>query len=208
MIASSTVLARRDPKPYRIVVKIKNNRLWTAIQEIYPGTNQRQAADQLGIGQGHLGHYLNMKIFPYKYKKRMGGFWTHASRRVADRLGHPVEYLFDPILYGRKPLPYLELEIDPRDIPALNLVSLPPAPDEALDHAGLRSAVQTALLKGLTKREYSVLSDLYGLNGDPHTLEEIGCHMDVTRERVRQIWNKAIRKMRHPTRSRALREYY
>ena len=194
----------REPKPYRIVAKIKNNRLWTAIQEMFPGANQRHAAEKLGVGESLLGCYLNMTIFPYKYHQR---YWSKSSRRIAGQLGHPVDYLFDPTLYGRKPLPQVELEIDPRDLPALNLIALPPAPDEVLDHALLRAKIQEVLLN-FTERERTVLSDRFGLNGEVRSLEEIACDQNVTRERIRQIENKALRKLQHPTWNRGLREHY
>ena len=192
----------REPKPYRILAKIKNNRLWTAIREMFPGANQRHAAERLGVGESLLGCYLNMKHFPHN-----GRCWSKAGLRIADLLGHPVEYLFDHTLYGRKPLPQVEVEIDPRDLPALNLIALPPAPDEVLDHALLRAKIQEVLLN-FTERERTVLSDRFGLNGEVRSLEEIACNMDVTRERIRQIENKALRKMRHPTWNRGLREHY
>jgi RNA polymerase primary sigma factor len=61
------------------------------------------------------------------------------------------------------------------------------------------------VLKGLNTREQQILELRYGLiDGEPRTLEEIGQHYDVTRERIRQIEAKALRKLRHPTRKNRL----
>jgi len=60
----------------------------------------------------------------------------------------------------------------------------------------------------LTERERSVIEMRFGLNdGKDHTLEEVGRAFGVTRERIRQIEAKALRKLRHPSRSKALRDY-
>lgn len=64
------------------------------------------------------------------------------------------------------------------------------------------------ILDSLTERERGVLMMRFGLlDGEPHTLEEVGQQFNVTRERIRQIESKALRKLRHPTRSRKLRDY-
>jgi len=63
-------------------------------------------------------------------------------------------------------------------------------------------------LSSLTDREQSIIRKRFGLGEDtPHTLEEVGLEFDVTRERVRQIEVKAIRKLRHPSRSKWLRTF-
>ncbi|MDA8079873.1 MAG: RNA polymerase sigma factor RpoD [Nitrospiraceae bacterium] len=63
-------------------------------------------------------------------------------------------------------------------------------------------------LSSLTERERSIIMKRFGLGDDvPHTLEEVGLEFEVTRERVRQIEVKAIRKLRHPSRSKWLREF-
>jgi RNA polymerase primary sigma factor len=81
------------------------------------------------------------------------------------------------------------------------------APMDAAAREMLREQVQSALA-GLTDREREVLELRYGLvDGKDHTLEEVGQHFNVTRERIRQIEAKALRKLRHPTRSHQLREY-
>ncbi|HLD92970.1 MAG TPA: sigma-70 family RNA polymerase sigma factor [Anaerolineales bacterium] len=81
------------------------------------------------------------------------------------------------------------------------------APVDAAAREMLREQVQSAL-EGLTDREREVLELRYGLlDGKDHTLEEVGQYFNVTRERIRQIEAKALRKLRHPTRSHQLREY-
>jgi RNA polymerase primary sigma factor len=71
----------------------------------------------------------------------------------------------------------------------------------------LRDQLQTALAV-LTPREREVLELRFGLvDGKDHTLEEVGNYFKVTRERIRQIEAKALRKLRHPTRSGHLRDY-
>lgn len=71
----------------------------------------------------------------------------------------------------------------------------------------LRESIKNALAV-LSERERHVLELRFGLvDGKDHTLEEVGQHFSVTRERIRQIESKALRKLRHPTRSRQLRDY-
>ena len=64
------------------------------------------------------------------------------------------------------------------------------------------------VLETLTPREARVLSLRYGLeDGNPKTLEEVGKEFNVTRERIRQIEAKALRKLRHPSRSKKLKDF-
>ncbi len=80
-------------------------------------------------------------------------------------------------------------------------------PMDAAAREMLREQVQTALA-ALSERERQVLELRFGLiDGKDHTLEEVSRYFNVTRERIRQIEAKALRKLRHPTRSRTLREY-
>jgi len=81
-------------------------------------------------------------------------------------------------------------------------------PSEAASRAVLRDRIDE-ILNSLTDRERDVLKMRFGLDNDgcPHTLEEVGRHFRVTRERIRQIEAKALKKLRSPNRCRRLREY-
>lgn len=83
-----------------------------------------------------------------------------------------------------------------------------PAPAEVASNAMMRKQLQE-VLHTLTPREEKVIRLRFGLeDGQAHTLEEVGKEFNVTRERIRQIEAKALRKIRHPGRSKKLRDYY
>ena len=83
-----------------------------------------------------------------------------------------------------------------------------PSSDEILSGDELKAEIGSAM-HALTEGEARVLKMYYGLDGhEPMTLEEIGAYVGRTRERVRQIKEKALQKLRHPARSDSLKEYY
>ena len=82
-----------------------------------------------------------------------------------------------------------------------------PAPQEAAAYTLLREQLEE-VMKTLTPREAKVLKLRFGLeDGKSRTLEEVGKEFNVTRERIRQIEAKALRKLRHPSRSKKLKDY-
>ena len=83
-----------------------------------------------------------------------------------------------------------------------------PGPADATSNALLAEALKE-ILDTLTEREADVLRMRFGMHdGRTHTLEEVGQIFGVTRERIRQIENKAIRKLRHPSRAKKIRDFY
>jgi RNA polymerase primary sigma factor len=81
------------------------------------------------------------------------------------------------------------------------------SPSEAVINLNLKEQTD-ALLKTLTPREERVIKMRFGIgDGSEHTLEEVGQNFQVTRERIRQIEAKALRKLRHPSRSRKLKAF-
>ncbi len=82
-----------------------------------------------------------------------------------------------------------------------------PSPPDTVIHINLKEQIEEAL-KTLTEREAKVLKMRFGLgDGNEHTLEEVGQQFKVTRERIRQIEAKALRKLKHPSRSRKLKSF-
>ena len=83
-----------------------------------------------------------------------------------------------------------------------------PGPADATSNAMLAEALKE-ILDTLTEREADVLRMRFGMyDGRTHTLEEVGQIFGVTRERIRQIENKAIRKLRHPSRAKKIKDFY
>jgi RNA polymerase primary sigma factor len=82
-----------------------------------------------------------------------------------------------------------------------------PSPPDTVIHIKLREQIEEAL-KSLTEREAKVLKMRFALgDGDEHTLEEVGQQFKVTRERIRQIEAKALRKLKHPSHSKKLKSF-
>ena len=81
------------------------------------------------------------------------------------------------------------------------------SPSDAVINLNLKEQT-SSVLKTLTPREEKVIKMRFGLDdGSEHTLEEVGQSFAVTRERIRQIEAKALRKLKHPSRSRKLRSF-
>ena len=128
---------------------------------------------------------------------------------LAERMEMPEEKVRKVLKIAKEPIS-METPIgDDEDshlgdfIEDLNIVS----PADSATAQGLRESTQN-VLAGLTPREAKVLRMRFGIEmNTDHTLEEVGKQFDVTRERIRQIEAKALRKLRHPSRSEQLRSF-
>lgn len=132
-----------------------------------------------------------------------------SADEVAERLEIPVEKVRAVLKIAQNPVS-LETPIgDEKDGQLGDLLADKEAvsPDQAADFALLKERI-AKVLGTLKEREAEILRLRFGLiDGTAHTLEEVGNIYKVTRERVRQIEAKALRKLRHPTRDRMLRDY-
>ncbi len=125
---------------------------------------------------------------------------------IADKMGIPVSKVRKVLKIAQEPIS-LETPIgEEEDSHLKDFIEDRAAisPVEAVMHTNLREQTQS-VLKTLTPREEKVLKMRFGVGGGTeHTLEEVGQSFTVTRERIRQIESKALRKLRHPSRSKAL----
>jgi RNA polymerase primary sigma factor len=132
-----------------------------------------------------------------------------APEELADKLGMPLEKVRKVLKIAKEPIS-LETPIgDEEDSHLGDFIEDKTAviPLEAAIQANLREAT-TRVLSSLTPREERVLRMRFGIGmNTDHTLEEVGQQFNVTRERIRQIEAKALRKLKHPSRSRKLRSF-
>ena len=131
------------------------------------------------------------------------------SAEIAERLNMPIGKVEEIMRVSQEPIS-LETPVGEEDDTHLGDFIQDEDASEPSDAAAF-SVLQEQLagvLKTLTPREEKVLSLRYGLvDGKMHTLEEVGEEFQVTRERIRQIESKALRKLRHPSRSKILRDF-
>lgn len=174
------------------------------------GFTQGVMATALGISQEHLSRIENLRAIPSK----------SLMLEIADLLNNSVAYLFPYTLLSAIDAGVFQVrkaEVSPLHLSYLtdraNAGLLSDggngarAIEEEVDLGLLREKIDE-VLQELTANQRRVLEMRFGLNdGKARTLEEVGSYFDVTRERIRQLENNALRRLRHPTRSRGLRKY-
>ncbi|MBQ3080973.1 MAG: RNA polymerase sigma factor RpoD [Clostridia bacterium] len=131
------------------------------------------------------------------------------AEEIAKEVNMPVEKVREILKIAQEPVS-LEMPIGEEEDSHLGdfiADDNTPAPSDAASYTMLREQL-LEVLHTLTPREENVLKLRFGLeDGRPRTLEEVGKAFDITRERIRQIEAKALRKLRHPSRSKKLRDY-
>ena len=128
---------------------------------------------------------------------------------LAEQLMMPLDKVNKALRIAKEPISFETSIGDEEDSQLSNFIEDKNStlPFDAAIHANLRETT-TQVLDSLTPREAQVLKMRFGIGmSTDHTLEEVGQHFSVTRERIRQIEAKAIRKLKHPSRSRKLRSF-
>ena len=180
-------------KDYRIEVKIKNNLLWQAMQS--KGIkNAAHLSRETGVTQTVVGRYLNLveKVYDRQgnYKESFQKICDYFNMMPAEL--YPEERMIEPLENNKRVIEANAAEL-------LQLGSRESDPTEVI-RLEQRAEAAHKLLDLLSEREALVVNLRSGMDGDPHTLEEIGALIGKSKERVRQIYDKAIRKMRRPQR--------
>lgn len=204
----------------RLELRTRNNRLWHAIHDTHK--NVAAFCKIHGLSQSEVGVLLNLKSSPYlshrdrvdirnrkPIKKGSAGDLSALAYRLVIITGIEASELFPWELYDASVPRTIIAEVDSRrfvGLAAAHRLALPPAQDEQIAQSEARDAINVAL-STLTPREATVIRQRFGLAGEEERdLEDIGVGLNVSRERIRQIEAKALRKLRHPSRSRRLRE--
>lgn len=193
-------------KEYRLEIKVRNNAVLKRMEEL-------GCESPVAFCKAHKLNYQEVhKIISFKspfYRKR--GNINGSIVKLANALQVLPDYIYPPERRG-VPLErnkYIA-EVEKADLmqisTSLRKDALPVDDRKMLDD--FAPTIRRVMLEALTPREQRLLDKRFGItSGIPQTLDEVGAELNVGRERVRQMEAKAIRKMKHPARSRELREY-
>ena len=204
--------AHKPREELRLELRVKNNVLWHAIYDKYGSVAAFcEEIKKLGFKfqQSRIGDLVNFKSSPFDRE----GEYSEICLDLECILGIDVQELFPRKLYEKIKVSKQVIEID-------SVASLPiavrrhiealPAPVEEgptmrAMNSELREKIKNAL-KTLEYRQGEVLRLRYGIDCEPHTVDEVSRIFGIGRERVRQIEAKAIRKLQHPVLARKLEE--
>lgn len=189
---------------YEITIKVRNARIVRAMRAAGMKT-QADLARAANVGHTRVGKILAVKLPAY----RKNAQWRSDVLRIADALGVMPDELFTE-RQAQGGLKNVTREIGEGDldqIAALSGFQAIAPPDEMVLAAETRRMIEKSVAK-LSPRLADVIRRRFGLPPyeRDHTLEEIATALGITRERVRQMEAKALRQLRHPSNSTAMRE--
>ncbi len=188
-------------KDYLLQIKIKNAPL-LELMKLQGYANAAELSRASGIGQSVIGLYLNLKQVPWSKPRNS---WKQSVLDLAKCLQVLPEHMF-PAQHIEQCLPKnsIEATVDLQALQALSAGELEPSIEARLLEECNVNAVDDAL-DCLDEREQKILRMHHGIGyEEAYTLAEIADALGVTTERIRQIQNRAIRKLKHPSRSEAL----
>lgn len=181
-----------EHKDYRVTVRVRNNNILKLIEG--KGVSGTEVAKEIGMAYSTLSRYIQLRESPITAQ----GTVKQSAQRLCDYFGMMVEEVWSleqltPIECNIK-----EVEFSYQELTRLENISNPIL---SLANDQLKEQMDVSLDK-LDPREAMVLR--FGLEGDVHTTKEIGDMLGITSTRIGQIEAKALRKLRHPSRSGVL----
>ena len=183
-----------EHKDYRVTVRVRNNNILKLIEG--KGISGTKVAKDIGMSYAALSRYIHLRDSPIDAK----GAVKLTAQRLCDYFGMLVEEVWSleqltPIECNSR-----EVEFSYQELTRLENIS---DPILSLENDQLKEQMDVSLDK-LDPREAMVLRLRFGLEGDVHTTKEIGDMLGITSTRIGQIEAKALRKLRHPSRSEVL----
>ena len=180
-------------KDYKILIKVKNNYMLKAMEAA--GVSNASELSRLSkVSPSEVGFYLNLKKSPIL----TDGTFATSVKKIAEVLDRLPEDLF-PAQHLRVPLRKntTNIELDQEEMIGTGYIENE-SPLELAEASIMSDNIQYQL-RTLTPKEEDVMKMRHGIGDyDEHTLDAIAKKIDLTRERVRQIEAKALRKLRHP----------
>lgn len=187
-------------KDYRVTIKVRNARIINAFAEKDEQVGAIVAA-KIGISYGKLLDLSNLKLSPIK----KDGSLIPEVVKLCDYLNKVPTDLFSPDQIFPLEKNTAEVDMTAEEVEILMFPASGGVNPETLLASNQSKTTLNELLESLTPRENKILKLRYGLDCDEHTLESIGKMFNVSKDRIRQIEAKALRKLRDPSRSDQLR---
>jgi RNA polymerase sigma factor (sigma-70 family) len=187
------------PKDYRVTVKVRNARIINALAEMGEVVGLKVSA-KIGISYSKLLALSNLAVSPID----KDGNIIPEVLKICDFTNKMPFDLFSPDQIVPLETNTAEVDMTADEVEILMLSSSgAPNPEKLLGDSQSAKAISN-LLDTLGPRESKIIKLRYGMDCDTHTYEEIGKVFGVTKDRIRQIEARALRKMRHPSRSKEL----
>ena len=188
-------------KDYQITLKIKNNIMLTAMKKAGFDT-AASLSRATGVCQITTGYYLNLVTTPYN-KRKKDGLFKQTILDISRVLKTLPEDLFPP-QHLKKALSKNKLTTEV-SLSELECITNNSNPEKLIEFKEQKNEID-ASLSTLNDRENFVIKRRFGIDCDEKTLEECSNALGITRERVRQIEAKGLRKLRHPKRLGKLKQ--
>ena len=192
-----------EPKDYRIEIKVKNNRLLTKM-EAAGYSSVAKFAEAIGMNRTVIYRIVSMKSAALDEE----GYYRPEALRIAEFLNCTPQDIYPPAqMRGTMKENKAQITANANEVDSLtsSLRTLAFSPERKMILDEAKQALK-AVMMTLTPKEQRILDLRYGLTyGEEKTLDEVGAMFGVSRERIRQQEMKALRKMRHPSKSKELR---